>query len=106
MYVRVLDVTNKNNEYCFVILSRGGELLLVTSGYESSAGSRPLVKRLLNRYTKILGVSWDNNDIIIKLAGYSHATFISQIMGTKNAPVSTRIAAESEYQNGTILTIE
>lgn len=105
---KLMPVRAGNNVY--FIQSRGGELIILTCGHGDSTTLRiPKAKRILNDYTKVLGIRYDttNGDIYIALDNYSHETIVSKICGNWNTSGSTyEEVTQSEWDSKTPITIE
>lgn len=106
-YVKVSGILTTGKENVFTLQSREGELLLISAGYgDNSTIKAPKILRLCNAYTKVDGCRLSGSDLIFKVASWSHVCIITQIAGNSAATITTTTTTETEYNNGTAVTID
>lgn len=103
-YLKVSGISGSQNVY--FLQAREGEIYLISTGFgDTQISTTPLIRRLLNKYTKIKGFTWKDGILYIKYGAYSHKIILSQICGDTKAVIDVSIATATEYNAGTAISI-
>ena len=96
-----------NKEYVYLLQARAGELLVISVGHgDGTAYATPKIKRLLNTYSKIAGVTWSDSTLYVAVSANSHECLFTQIAGNDVPNISIEQVSQTTYNSGTAITIE